>query len=534
MISSRRDIAFTNRQQQVQAKLKRKQTDVDYLDQPCTSREEDQLVLLKRLRCNSSNLSPVCDISEDSSKSSHDPEYSDCQTTSTGGKTYAKTRTFSVTEESCILADRRLTSIRQQSDQLLSVVGSEKIAASPSTIFRKREQCRLKALRRCEADLNKADALQLCYDGKIINEIDRYVYIGQYYDPDQHFSERIMAVKSFPAGVSVTAQTVFNAIVNEVCGPCISNVFSIMADTTSLNNGKKSGVNKRLVDFFNENVGHDIHVLECMFHVNEIYFLHVIAIIEGKTKGPGAMQDGALLNCIKSINKPDINNILPRHSIPVPITNIASLQLKAKVQWFSEQKAKGFQDGSFRNDYLCLLVLASYLVMDVPDNLKYLLEYRQEEISHSRWITTASGYLRLLIFGLGNFGVDPKKKLFKIASYIVCVYVPSFMLIHLKPTASEGPFLTLFQRDILLAYRDLDPEIADVALKYFLKHATCCLNPKNVPLSVYGKTPLYSVEAVKVCILPDTVDIKSHLMDRTTRLKHFFTTQSKISSMYFV
>ena len=95
-------------------------------------------------------------------------------------------------------------------------------------------------------------------------------------------------------------------------------------------------------------------------------------------------------------------------SIPVPITNIAYLQLKAKVEWFSEQKAKGFQDGSFRNDYLCLLALASYLVMDVPDNLKYLLEFRQEEISHSRWITTASGYLRLLIFGLGNFGVEKK------------------------------------------------------------------------------------------------------------------------------
>ena len=30
-------------------------------------------------------------------------------------------------------------------------------------------------------------------------------------------------------------------------------------------------------------------------------------------------------------------------------------------------------------------------------------------------------------------------------------------------------------------------------------------------------------------MLPDTVDIKSHLMDRTTRLKHFFTTQSKIA-----
>ena len=103
------------------------------------------------------------------------------------------------------------------------------------------------------------------------------------------------------------------------------------------------------------------------------------------------------------------------------------------------------------------------------------------------------------------------------------------MLIHLKPTASEGPFLTLFHRDILSAYRDIDLEIADVALKYFLKHATCWLSQKNVALSVYGETPSYSVEAVKVCMLPDTVDIKSHLMDRITRLKHFFTTQSKIA-----
>ena len=146
-----------------------------------------------------------------------------------------------------------------------------------------------------------------------------------------------------------------------------------------------------------------------MFHVNEIYFSHVILTIEETTKGPGTMQEGALLNCIKSINKPDINNILPRQSIPVPITNIASLQLKAKVEGFSEQKAKGFQDGSFRNEYLYLLVLASYLVWDVPDNLKYFLESREEEISHSRWIKTASGYLRLLIFELGNFGVDQKK-----------------------------------------------------------------------------------------------------------------------------
>ena len=80
-----------------------------------------------------------------------------------------------------------------------------------------------------------------------------------------------------------------------------------------------------------------------------------------------------------------------------------------------------------------------------------------------------------------------------------------------------------------MVYRDIDQEIADVALKYFLKHATCWLSPKNVAVSVCGETPPHSVDAVKGCMLPDTVDIKSHLMDRTTRLKHFFSTQSKIA-----
>ena len=51
--------------------------------------------------------------------------------------------------------------------------------------------------------------------------------------------------------------------------------------------------------------------------------------------------------------------------------------------------------------------------------------------------------------------------------------------------------------------------------------------PKKMLLQVCTEEPSYSGEAVKICMLPDAVDIKSHLMDRTTRVKHFFTTQSK-------
>ena len=75
---------------------------------------------------------------------------------------------------------------------------------------------------------------------------------------------------------------------------------------------------------------------------------------------------------------------LPRSELNIPITKMAQLHIKAKVQWFSEQKSKGIDDSSFRSDQMCLLALACYRVMDVPDDLKHLLEYKQEEISHAR------------------------------------------------------------------------------------------------------------------------------------------------------
>ncbi|CAK8680277.1 unnamed protein product [Clavelina lepadiformis] len=51
-----------------------------------------------------------------------------------GEKFYKKIHMFSVNQEMCILADHRMTSIRQHSDQLGSL-RRDKIAASPTTIF---------------------------------------------------------------------------------------------------------------------------------------------------------------------------------------------------------------------------------------------------------------------------------------------------------------------------------------------------------------------------------------------------------------
>ena len=75
------------------------------------------------------------------------------------------------------------------------------------------------------------------------------------------------------------------------------------------------------------------------------------------------------------------------------------------------------------------LVLVTYIIMDVPDNLKYLLEYKQEEVSHARWITTANGYLRAVIFRAGMITPNQQTRPIKMVSYILSVHVPFFLFV---------------------------------------------------------------------------------------------------------
>ena len=155
-----------------------------------------------------------------------------------------------------------------------------------------------------------------------------------------------------------------------------------MADTTAINTGKKPGVNKRLQVCIMKNVGHDIHTLECLFHVNEIYFTHVVSLVERRKKNLGMMQEGVLFNKIKNIPKSEPTTDIVRENLSkVSITGIALLHLKSEVEWFAEQKRGGLeQKDNFRTDQMCMLVLLCSAFMDVPAALKSLLLYKQETL----------------------------------------------------------------------------------------------------------------------------------------------------------
>ena len=205
----------------------------------------------------------------------------------------------------------------------------------------------------------------------------------------------------------------------------------------------------------------------------------------------------------------------------ISVASIASNHLKTKILWFSDHKDE--MKLSFRCDHMCLLALVANLLMDVPENLKPLPFYRQETISHARWLTTASGYLRIFIFG---YCVEPAQisRLKRMVSFIVCVYLPVFLAIHLKSSAAEGHSVVLFIRDLLLAYKEVDLPVFEAIWKHFVQHASQWLSPKIIGLSVHAEVPPYTVDAVKEKAFPKNVDIQQALLKRK-QLRDFFTEQ---------
>ena len=271
-----------------------------------------------------------------------------------GGKKYTKKRKLSINTNSCTLADRRHTSIRQQSDQILAVVGGS-IAASPATVYRRREEARLFSLKECESAISESEFLQLHHDSRKIIVMERYVFMVQFYSKlTRKKVEKVVGVKSYLPETSVNSEAVLHTIVNETCGGILSKIYSVMSDTCRVNTGQKTGINKRLQDYIAENFKHDIYSLECMFHINEIYLSHVIDEVEGKSKGPNTLVEGALLNKIKSITSGSPETLIDREALDVRITPIAKLHLQNKLCWFSEQKSmRNSADAGFRSDQMC-------------------------------------------------------------------------------------------------------------------------------------------------------------------------------------
>ena len=126
------------------------------------------------------------------------------------------------------------------------------------------------------------------------------------------------------------------------------------------------------------------------------------------------------------------------------------------------------------------------------------------------------------LFHSSDLTTVEKTKLSRLVSYIVSVYLPSFLMTHLKPHACEGPFVTLFQRDLMLALEAVDLVMCKVVNQYFLQHAKSWLSPHNIALSVYSESPPMTKEVLtSLTLLPEEVAIEDLLLTRRAKLRDF-------------
>ena len=168
----------------------------------------------------------------------------------------------------------------------------------------------------------------------------------------------------------------------------------------------------------------------------------------------------------------------------------------------------------------------------MPENLKHLLWYKQEQICHSRWLTTANNQwlLAIAVVWCEQSWCKGNSKFFRLISHIVSVYSPSFLVIHLNPKECEGPSSDIVATRFLAWYEVIDPRLYEVVSRYFIQHALSWLSPHNVALSLYSENPPFTKEALtSLFSLPEEVSVENLLLTitRGTVSKHFFTVDSK-------
>ena len=100
---------------------------------------------------------------------------------------------------------------------------------------------------------------------------------------------------------------------------------------------------------------------------------------------------------------------------------------------------------------------------------------------------------------------------------------------HLKSHACEGPFVPLFQKDLLLAFEAVDPDVCKVVNRYFLQHAKSWLSPHNIALSVYSEnSPMTKKVLTSLTSLSEEVATKDLLLTRRAKLSDFLSFPVKL------
>ena len=427
------------------------------------------------------------------------------------------------TAQLCQLTDRRSVSTRSAidiSNVVASTLSSDESKLSYGTMYRKRKQYRSESLAHSDSILS-ANNLKLSFDGKKLFGRERLAVLGVCQD-GQYFH----SFKTFRTTEKCTAVACSKFILESIAEP--KNVLCLLADTTSLNSGRKGGIFAILELHFKRALGQDLISLECLFHVLELLFYNVVTFYDGDSTAPNALQANSVYNLIKNISpdhlQPEL--LMPPEECAVKPIDSAREYLSNVLDYLIDNPHQA-RNKLVRDDIAVMLVLACSTFRRIPPSIAgvnyHNFLYRQQEIvSKARWITTCNGYLRLFMFRPFPLSRDQQHNLNCIVKFALDVYVPGFFKIFNNPSAVHGPKVVLGIRDFLMACG----EIGLPAKSCFLRHASTWMNPKVVAIALHDEIDPPVVDVTRLA--PREVDT-SVLLWSNRPLKAFFSLESSTS-----
>ena len=452
----------------------------------------------------------------DESSNSDDPDYCSDDNTKDVDSSLAN-------DAICKLTDRRNVGLRSATEILNEAATSLQSPSSKlshMTLYRKKNKLRESSLVNNDGTLNEVN-FQVCFDGKKVFNMERFASLAV-----SKMGCFFQSLKTFRTKESCTASKYTEHLISSLQQP--KNLLCVLADTTSVNTGTKGGIFHLLELYMKQNIGQDILALECLFHVNELLLHKVMTFYDGVSSSPNSLRADAVFNLIGKINQADLS---PERLLDFSQCNIKPIE---SAQHFLSNLldrlvANDISDkATVRDDQATMLVLACSTFRSIPpassskSNYYKYIYYKQETLSHARWITTCNGYLRIKLFNLFDLSQPQKLALDNIVQFILDVYAPAFCNIFQHPSAVSGPKIVLDIRNMMKA----SGEVSLPAKSCFLRHAVSWMNPKVVGLSLLDENPpIVDLSRLANYTEPDTLD----LLWSNCPLASFFSSASATS-----
>ena len=225
---------------------------------------------------------------------------------------------------------------------------------------------------------------------------------------------------------------------------------AIGGDSTSVNTGWKGGAMAHLEKL----LGRKLVWLVCDLHTNELPLRHLITELDGKTLSNNKWS-GPLGQMLDDATEMEIDSKIEKvEAAPLPSMPIEVIKDLSTDQFYAYKIHEAIRTGNM-SARLALLEIGP--------------------VNHSRWLTTATRFLRIWCSKHGLRGKN-LENLKDIVDYIMKVYIPNWFNTKIKHNWIQGPYHVLFQ---LQTFREIKLE-NQTTLKEHIQRSAWYSHSENI------------------------------------------------------